>query len=415
MAIINEKIHGEEGYYFFDIVKWHSADDMEVACNWYKGPPKIWFANNGKHFNDGRDYYYLEFKEANAFSKAGLEGYLSDFINEIRDPDHKLHLVVSNSHEAFLNCVDPIYKYIVKGLNIPPHKIVLISGAFDIEKEIDRVSGTYNLPSIKALLTLDFEDNVLTTFSVLREEGTFTHPTTLVDKPYPKKFLNLNRRWRLHRPTFVALLKYQHLLDRGYVSLAPSDDGGSGDWEGAWATIVTMHQDFPWIVSAVWDMKEELLKMPPMYLDTQDLVTNRAMIEPGDSINYFYENTYFSLISETNYYTVHPGYERSQFLSEKAFKGIAYKHPFILLSTPGTLNCLTKIGYQTFDGIIDETYDTIENDGDRFKAILLETERLCNMNNNDLSDWLNKAKEICDYNYNVLINKKVFQHKLNYE
>ena len=105
----------------------------------------------------------------------------------------------------------------------------------------------------------------------------------------------------------------------------------------------------------------------------------------------------------------------SQFLSEKAFKGIAYKHPFILLSTPGTLNCLTKIGYQTFDGIIDETYDTIENDGDRFKAILLETERLCNMNNNDLSDWLNKAKEICDYNYNVLINKKVFQHKLNYE
>ena len=415
MAIINQQIHGKEGYYFFDIVKWHSASDMEVGCSWFDGPPKIWFTNNAKHFNDGRDYYYLEFKEANAFSKAGLEGYLSDIIDQIRDPDHNLHLIVSNSHEAFLNCVDPIYKYIVNGLKIPAHKIVLITGAFDIEKEIERVSKTYNLPPIKAMLTLDFEDNVLTTFSVLTEEGGFVQPNTLEDKTYTKKFLNLNRRWRLHRPTFVALLKHTHLINQGYVSLAPSDDGGSGDWEGAWATIITMHQQFPWIVSAVWDMKEELINTPPMYLDTTDLVTNRAMIEAGNSINQFYENTYFSLISETNYYTVHPGYERSQFLSEKAFKGIAYKHPFMLLSTPGTMNCLTKIGYQTFDGIIDETYDSIENDGDRFKEILNETQRLCNLTPEELTDWLGKAREICDYNYNTLVNKKVFQHKLNYE
>ena len=43
---------------------------------------------------------------------------------------------------------------------------------------------------------------------------------TLQNK-HDKAFLNLNRRWRAHRPMFVALLKANKLLDKGLVSFGP--------------------------------------------------------------------------------------------------------------------------------------------------------------------------------------------------
>lgn len=408
MALINPT-----GYYFFDIKHWRSREDYDVVAEWREGAPKIYYTRD---WNDhGRDYYYLEFKEAEAFKTAKLRDHINpEIIKKLRNAGSNLHLVVNNSHEAFLSAVEPVYRHIVMGLGIPAQKVILMSGAFDIQEEIERVRPMYNQPPIKAELTLDFEDSTLTTLQVMIQDGVWQSPKTLnVDRKYDKKYLNFNRRWRLHRPTFVALLKHRGLLDKGYVSLAPSDDNIA--WDQAWKSVITMNHDFPWIVSAAHEIQEELKNMGPLYLDTKDLVTNRAMLEPGNRVNYLYEQTYFSLISETNYYTVHPGYEKSKFLSEKAFKPIVYRHPFMLISTPGCLECMKHIGYQTFDGLIDESYDSVSNDGDRMDAILQETERLINLNPQELRKFLEGAKEVCDYNYKVLYNKTKFQHKLNYE
>jgi hypothetical protein len=51
--------------------------------------------------------------------------------------------------------------------------------------------------------------------------------------------------------------------------------------------------------------------------------------------------------------------ELTIFLSEKAFKPIACSHPFIFMGNKGSLAKLREIGYKTFDGFIDETYDTL--------------------------------------------------------
>lgn len=406
MALINP-----DGYYFFDIKTWRTMEDYDVISEWREGAPKIYYTRN---WDDGRDYYYLEFKEAEAFGRAKLREHIQpEVIRALRNPDNNVHLVVNNSHEAFLSVVEPVYRYIVMGLGIPAHKVILMSGAFDIEEEIERVRPTYNQPPLKAELTLDFEDSTLTTLQVMMHDKVWQAPHTLdPNRTYHKKFLNFNRRWRLHRPTFVAMLKHRGLLDQGYVSLAPSDDNIA--WDQAWKSVITMNHDFPWIVSAAYEIQEELQAMGPLYLDTHDLVTNRAMLEPGSRVNYLYEETYFSLISETNFYTVHSGYEKSKFLSEKAFKPIVYRHPFILISTPGVLSCMKQIGYQSFDGLIDESYDQISNDGDRMDAILKETQRLCDLKGDDLKKFLGGCKEVCDYNFRTLYNKKQFQHKLNY-
>jgi hypothetical protein len=50
------------------------------------------------------------------------------------------------------------------------------------------------------------------------------------------------------------------------------------------------------------------------------------------------------------------------FVSEKSFKPLAHRHPFMIYGTPGTLKHLRELGFQTFDHVIDETYDSEPNE-----------------------------------------------------
>lgn len=77
----------------------------------------------------------------------------------------------------------------------------------------------------------------------------------------------------------------------------------------------------------------------------------------------WYSSTMFSLVAES--VTTLP-----TFMSEKTFKPIAFEHPFVVWGSPGTLAYLHKSGFETFDHVIDETYDTINNNGQRLDSII---------------------------------------------
>jgi hypothetical protein len=63
-------------------------------------------------------------------------------------------------------------------------------------------------------------------------------------------------------------------------------------------------------------------------------------------------------------------------LTEKTLRPIACGHPFILVATPGSLEYLRSYGFETFNGLIDETYDTIQDPVQRLNAIVDEMQRL---------------------------------------
>jgi hypothetical protein len=46
--------------------------------------------------------------------------------------------------------------------------------------------------------------------------------------------------------------------------------------------------------------------------------------------------------------------------------------------------------------------------------IINEIEKLCELEGEALTHFLTKAKEICDYNYSVMKNKKKFWYPLHY-
>jgi hypothetical protein len=63
-------------------------------------------------------------------------------------------------------------------------------------------------------------------------------------------------------------------------------------------------------------------------------------------------------------------------LTEKSLRPIACGKPFMLMATPGSLQYLRQYGFKTFDGLIDETYDSIQNPRQRLQAVIAEMKRI---------------------------------------
>ena len=347
--------------------------------------------------------YYLEFNSVQSLEKFKL----SDFINlstleKIKNKE--IFLVLNNSNESFHDIVESVYKNIIIDQSIPESQIILCSESGDLKDEVILCSEKYNKEPIKVEWIRQCEYETQLSFRRLT-----TDLETLQIKAYNKKFLCLNRRWRPHRATLVGLLHNLNLLDCGYVSLGESDD--NKNWTNIWDEIISLSKNNNFIHNSLLGNKEQILSLKPLYVDTNDLKTNRVALE-ANTLNY-YMNTYFSVVNETNFYTTGERFfnQTGRLLSEKTFKPIACKHPFIIVSVPNFLDKVRELGYKTFSPYINEFYDTIIDDNERLHAIILEIERLCNLNDAQLQDFLNGVREIVEYNQTVLLNKKIFYDK----
>ena len=378
-------------------VEKHWQPNIVHNRNWDTGPNEF--------------YYIFEFRQGEVFDQFDLLEYIThDYLEQLQQPNSNSYLVLSNTHEAFMYVVKHIYSGLVNRYNIDPGNIILITGAFNIVQEVERISREHSKGQIKVELGMDFEYAAHCDLHYLIKDRKKTFMRTLHQPSYNKKYLNLNRRWRAHRPMFVALLKANKILEEGLVSFGPSDDGKN--WDGTWHILDAYTRDFPETYKLLNANKKDIVSMKPLYLDTEELVTNRARASSRDS--WMYAKTYFSLVSETHYFD--DGEEHGVFFSEKLFKPIMFKHPFILIAPKGSLAATRSLGYKTFreHGLINEDYDNESNDVKRMLMIIKETKRLCNLQGNELKEWLHKAEEICEYNFNLLWSKTDFYHRLNY-
>jgi hypothetical protein len=72
---------------------------------------------------------------------------------------------------------------------------------------------------------------------------------------------------------------------------------------------------------------------------------------------------------------VFPGVDKQNkhyktFVTEKSYKPLMYGRPQIIASAPHHLKALRSMGFDTLDDFIDNSYDKIEDDGMRMKAVL---------------------------------------------
>lgn len=349
-------------------------------------------------FIESKDNFFcFEFNTGMVFNVFPLNTLISmDDIELIRNGSAKL--VLSNSHEAFHYYVEDLYTTIVGAYNIPPENIILISESADIASHIKTVANKLGMTEICSKWMRRFEHDVKMDLTTLVKDI----PNTLEDKHYDKKFLCFNRRWRGHRTVLVRLLHALDLLKYGHVSLGKSDDNRI--WEHVCYRDIFYMQGCEEAVKLLDSVGEEMVKsFPDLYLDNDDLITNRAQLVPDT--NYLYENTYFSVVTETFFFKAERPEEYGRFISEKTFKPVAMQHPFIIVSTPHFLVKFKELGYKSFTPWIDESYDDEPDDALRMMKIVKEIERLSNLSDNERTKFLAGVKEICSHNFKLFVSK----------
>jgi hypothetical protein len=86
-----------------------------------------------------------------------------------------------------------------------------------------------------------------------------------------------------------------------------------------------------------------------------------------------YTDSYFNIVLETMIDVDDSG---GQFVTEKTFKPIFNNQFFVAVGSADHLRHLRDLGYLTFGCCIDESYDSIANNQDRFEAVLDLTKSL---------------------------------------
>jgi len=110
--------------------------------------------------------------------------------------------------------------------------------------------------------------------------------------------------------------------------------------------------------------------------------------------NKIYENSWFSIVSETDA----PG---SLFFTEKLGKVLYGQRIFVLFGAPGALACLKKQGYKTFHGLIDESYDEIADNKTRW---LKAWNTVCDIAKMEPNQLYAQANDILVHNAQLIKN-----------
>lgn len=116
----------------------------------------------------------------------------------------------------------------------------------------------------------------------------------------------------------------------------------------------------------------------------------------ADYNNYDYQTTAIEVVLETLFD------DTRWHLTEKSLRPIACGKPFILAATPGSLQYLREYGFQTFDGLIDESYDTVQDPVKRLETICAEMKRISQLPAEQKRQLWYQLYEIAEY------NKKLF-------
>lgn len=290
-------------------------------------------------------------------------------------------------------------------------KIVYTTGSVNIEECYDKFCKKYNKTQkmickyngSPLFFQIDNKNYALPKEAI--EELTFENK---------KLFCTFNWNAWSHRLALIALLNHYNLIDDGYIS-SPTKTKYNYDPENDFSTIkygclnyINQLPDSEQILNNL----EKLKSIYPLKIDDRSKYTHTdqplTQTELKMPMLKARINSIFEVVSETRWFGEH-------FLSEKTFNPVALGKPVIILAASGMLKSFRKLGFKTFNGYVDESYDNIENDAERTLAIVKELVRLKNMRNNNTTDF-NSLVENCDviaqYNLEFFINNAAYPKNL---
>ena len=205
-----------------------------------------------------------------------------------------------------------------------------------------------------------------------------------------------NYHERYIRGLTVVALEKCNLLDQGFVSL--KDNGKDFKNKLDTTLLNTKHMQTLSIVTEQENTKLDFTSFDKVYsmLDIKDTLSKSLF-------NFVIEGSYDKPIPRI--YNDPAG--EVVYITEKTYRNIIYKKPFIILGQPRQLEFLHKLGYKTFHPIINENYDLNEDSAERFYLVMKEIKRLCSKSKQELVEMFKQVDDILDYNYNLYFSKRL--------
>lgn len=137
----------------------------------------------------------------------------------------------------------------------------------------------------------------------------------------------------------------------------------------------------------IWDNKDYIFNEEIEFLDPRGInvgVTRYTRLPVS-----VYNQSYYSIVSETMVFNDFNQY------TEKVAKPLVAKRPFIAFCGQHYLKNLRKLGFKTFGNVIDESYDDIRYDHERWNSAWDQVEWLCEQ---DPESIYNELHSVLVYN-----------------
>lgn len=220
-----------------------------------------------------------------------------------------------------------------------------------------------------------------------------------------KTFISFNRiigNSRIYRAFFVSLLNQKNLLEYGNVSFSKICP-----LHGALFPSVQLIPDKYNLDKDHFSKSfEQIDLLPDLRIDSpvNSQIENKSYTL--GSIPKLIES-FVHVVTETCFW------DTKKHLTEKIFKPIVSKQPFLLLGCKDNLAYLREYGFKTFSNWWSEDYDQCSDPFQRIEMVVKIINDLSKLSNHQLENLLLEMEDILEHNYNLFYSKTFVDNILN--
>jgi len=221
--------------------------------------------------------------------------------------------------------------------------------------------------------------------------------TPIKQRTLNKKFITFNRitgNGRIYRSLLIAELA--DVVNQGYVSYS---DHCPVHQEHYSQSLIKNYSKYNLEYGYAHEAIKKLDKINfPLRIDSDEKEIPNGSYSLGPIPELM--SSFLHIVTETMFW------DKRTHLTEKIFKPIVAKQPFVLVGCANNLEYLKSYGFKTFDRWWDESYDSITDPIQRLQAVSKIVKDICKLSDSDLTDMLFKMEEVLEHNYNTLYSRE---------
>jgi hypothetical protein len=338
--------------------------------------------------------------------------YLKDGIRNTILHKPECQLILHYAVEGFAEEIFPYLHNLANELQIPPHKILYISGSLNIEILYNGWAGCNNIPFDKQI-RVGYEMPWMRFFSNSKQlaHAKATNIELAIDRwddNISNRYLCVNRRLHPHRILLVTWLHSRNLLKFGKISMPKyiteeydltTTKTFINEWN-IFSSCITWMDNFENLNNSATELNSSIL---PLIADDKNLNVNLSTDLSLELVKYP-----VSIITETHFFN------NLAFPSEKIWKPMAYGQVFIPVASQLFCKYLRDCGFKTFDDHIQNffgiTFDDIEDHFQRMEKIVNIIDKLSNCSGIQFKQFLELCRD------DVVQNRKMifsYEHVRN--